>query len=169
MLGPRSAAIVVAAFLAATTAGCATSAAVVTLDEPGATVCSPADAEGRAVFGISAIQNVSSADVEVSDARLVAADGMELIGLELRPMSDPDAHIVGLEYDRYGPDAMALPQSIEEAEAYVTLIAVRVEPGASGSAEGVSLSFRGSDGSGEVQTLVSMDVVPAGDACQMTD
>ncbi|ROR66787.1 hypothetical protein EDD26_2182 [Agrococcus jenensis] len=119
------------------------------------------------MFGISTIQNVSGSDVEVSDAGLVGAAGMELIGLELRAMDDTDAHIVGGDYDRFGPSAIALPQSIARAESSVTLIGVRVDPGASGSADGISLSFRGSDGSGEVETLIAMHVVPADQVCEM--
>ncbi|WP_404313159.1 hypothetical protein LG314_04890 [Agrococcus terreus] len=168
MRGARSAILVAAALLAAVTqAGCAGSEALVALDEPGAVVCAPADSDGRAVFGISAIQNVSGSEVEASDAELFGADGMELIGLELRAPDDPDASIVGGDYDRYGPVAIALPQSLAEAESYVTLIGVHVEPGAGGSADGMSLSFRGSDGAGRVETRIRMEVVPSGEVCEM--
>lgn len=92
---------------------------------------------------------------------------MELIGLELRSLNDSNANIVGGDYDRFGPSAIALPQSMANAETYLTLIGVRVEPGASGSADAMALSSRGGDGVGCVETRIAMQVVPAGQACQM--
>jgi len=164
-----TAAALAAAAVQAGCAGPALSGAVVTLDEAGSTVCSPADADGRTVFGISAIQNVSSSAVEIGDAALVDPGGMELLGLELRATDDPDAYIVGFDYDRFGPSAVALPHQMAGGETAVTLVGVRVAPGASGSADGVTLSFRGNGGGGAVETRIAMQVVPAGEVCGSTD
>lgn len=141
--------------------------AVTTLDGDLATSCTPADEEGRAVFGISGMRNASVSTAEVTDVQLVDADGMELIGFELRPMDDEDAHVVGLDYDRFGPSAVVLPHEMAGGEEVVTLVGVRVAPGTSGSADAIALSFRGDDGAGEARTLVAMQVVPAGEACDV--
>lgn len=173
MRQPRSTCIAAAALLAAAAmqvgcAGPALDGAIVSLDDGEATVCAPADAQGRAVFGVSSLRNVSGSEVEVSDAQLVNADGMELLGLELRPMDDADANIVGLDYAIYGPDAVALPHVLVSGESAVALVGVRVEPGASGSAEAMTLSFRGQGGDGAVETGIAMQVVPAGAVCELT-
>lgn len=163
-----SAALVAASALAACSMTGASSA-VVALDDSEAISCAPADEQGRAAFGISGIRNASGNDAEVVAAELVDAEGMELIGLELRPYADQDAHLVGLDYDRYRPQAVVLPQSLSGASDYVTLVGVRVPPGSSGSADAIALSFRASDGDGTTQTLIRMEVVPTDAACRLPD
>lgn len=161
----------VVAALVLAMAGCSlagASSAVIALDDSEAVSCTPADEQGRAVFGISGIRNASGSDAEVVGAELVNAEGLELIGLEMRPYEDQDAHLVGLDYDRYGPEALVLPQEMSGATDYVTLVGVRAEPGSSGSADAIALTFRASDGDGTAQTLIRMEVVPADGDCQAT-
>lgn len=163
---PLLASAALVAALAST--GCSSpgaSSAVVALDDSVAISCTPADEQGRAAFGISGIRNVSGTDAQVIAAELVNTVGMELIGLELRPNADQDAHVVGLDYDRYGPEAILLPQSLSGGSDYLTLVGVRAAPGSSGSADAIVLSFRGSDGDGTTQPLIRMEVVPADEAC----
>lgn len=61
-------------------------------------------------------------------------------------------------------DGSCVPQVAHD----VTLVGVRVAPGASASADGVGLCFAGSRGAGAAQTLITMEVVSAGDVCRLT-
>lgn len=165
----RCAVLSIAAVLALS--GCASAAdagALVALDDSSGTVCTPADAEGRAAFGISYVENQSGEPVEVIEVELVGAEGMELLGFELRSPDGQDANAVGMDYDEFGPPSIALPQQVAAGESRVALVGVAVSADAGGEADALRITFRSSTGvQGTAETSIAMQVAPEGTACDM--
>lgn len=151
--------------------GCSSAAdtgALVALDDSPATVCAPADAEGRVVFGVSYVKNESGEPVDVVDVELVGADGMELLGFELRSPDDEDANVVGLDYDEFGPASIALPQQVAAGESRVVLVGVEIRADVGGEADALRITFRSADRAhGTAETSIAMQVVSEGTVCDM--
>lgn len=165
----RSAALVCLAVVAATglVACTAPHGALVSLDEGETTVCAPADAAGRAVFGVSQLLNTSKGDVTVVSATLIAPESLELLGLALPSGDDPDAQVVGLPYDMYGPQPFSTPLTIPAGETVTVLAGLAGSVGLPGSTAGVTISYEvdGQRDTATVATDITMQVVPAGEVC----
>lgn len=128
-----------AAVVAMLVVGCTAPARLAALDDGEAASCTPADAQGRAAFGLSGIENATAGELVVVGAELIGAEGVELLGLELRPMQDESAHIVGLDYEAFGPAAIREPIRVPAGASRVVLVGLRLDGAAAGSAQALRL------------------------------
>lgn len=81
-----------------------------------------------------------------------------------------DAQVVGMDYDRYGPLSIRLPEALAAGDARTTLVGVGVPPDSGGAAASLELSYRADHGfNGTAVTRVAMVVVPFGEVCRMAE
>lgn len=161
-----TAAVVVVLSAACSVSGCSVAgAALVSLEDGEASICTPSDDEGRAVIGITQVENTSAVDVVVRGIELVEADSLELIGAALRPGDDPDALIVGLPYDRHGPSALSGPLRVGAGEVVTVLLGLGADADGRGTADGVRLMYDDAGVARSVVTTTSLELVPAGTVC----
>lgn len=129
-------------------------------------MCAPVDGQGRTVIGVSSIANDSAEEIALTDAELVGADGVELIGLEPRELDDPDANVVGMSYEQFGPGPLGAPLSFPPASARLLLVGLRSTDASEGSADALRLEYGARYGAASaVHTAIAMRVVPEGTSC----
>lgn len=166
----RSTRLSLAIVLAAMLSGCSQLSGggpLVSLEDGTGLNCTPADAEGRAMIGFSHVANESGRSLSIVGAELIDAQGLELIGFELRQPDDPDAHMVGASYDDFGPGAFSGPIAVGAGEELVVVVGLSNLGDELGSAKGVELTYQAAGGSGTrtMQTAYALEVAPAGEVC----
>lgn len=110
--------------------------------------------------------NASASVIEIVDSEFVEDHGLELLAVELASMDDVDAHVVGMDYDRFGPSESAGETTIAAGEDRVVLLGVRVTGDATGSAAAVRLRSVTADGAmHSLDTGIAIEVVPHGQVC----
>lgn len=148
--------------------GCASDNAKVEVgDDPGVTVCSPADAEtARVVFSVNILEVTGDHDAIVTDVRLAKSEGAELIGYDFGFLDDPDWAANSLPYDQYGPPEEPADPVLKAGRRYTMKIGLKVDDkGASVSS--LDVTYRSDDSSSlhTVQTRVQINVPPPGRWC----
>lgn len=148
--------------------GCASAAALRVLDDGETTVCAPADELGRAAFGISTVQNTTADEIVVVGAEPIRAEGVELLGVELRPADEEDSYGVGVDYAAFGPRAAGERAAIPAGEQRVVVVGLQHRGGAVGAADGVRQRTQRADGSWTAlaDTRIALQVVAAGSTCR---
>lgn len=146
--------------------GCSGAGALQSADGEGITVCTPQDALGRVIFGVSFLQNTSSRSVMVTDMELVDAEGLVLIGGLVLDLDDPMAHYVGNEWETRGPGPVTNTEVQPGARKALTVGLQAQESG--GSARAVRIAYLDQHRRHTVDTRIEMVVVPAGGKCHLT-